>query len=316
MFPSSVEFKIIEMSDIFLFLNSTLKLAKFIRQVHPDIVILHSSKAGFIGRIAGMFCSSSIRFFYIPHCIALLRPRDNRLVWFVVLVMEQIAGIKHCGYVACSSSEYAVIRRYLPMNPCYLVENMVRPFRKVFPAKAKLSTKRIVTVGQIRRQKNPKLFIDIAQMAMRIFPELEFIWIGDGDVEMRVALEEAGIKVTGWTDQEGVFQQLSQAELYLSCSHWEGLPVSIIEAMYIGLPVLAHTCVGNVDVIRNQETGWLFNTASDAMLRIEEWYRNPEKFNIAAQQAKDETEKRFSKERYQSDLSALFAVEDNIVTSP
>ena len=53
------------------------------------------------------------------------------------------------------------------------------------------------------------------------------------------------IKCTGWIERKELENYLVNADIYLSTSLWEGLPLSVLEAMSIGLPVVLSDCVGN-----------------------------------------------------------------------
>ena len=82
-------------------------------------------------------------------------------------------------------------------------------------------------------------------------------------------LAEAGVEVTGWLPRDEVARQLERADVYLSTSSWEGMPVSVIEAMLAGRPVIVSDCAGNVDVVRHLQTGLIYATASDAIAWLE-----------------------------------------------
>ena len=59
-------------------------------------------------------------------------------------------------------------------------------------------------------------------------------------------------------NKENVFSFLYKADLFLSTSLYEGLPISILEAMSIGLPIVASNVVGNNDLIIHEQTGFLY----------------------------------------------------------
>ena len=60
------------------------------------------------------------------------------------------------------------------------------------------------------------------------------------------------------------------ADIYLSTSLYEGLPISILEAMSVGLPIIASDVTGNCDTIVNGKSGYLYNIndVKDAELKI------------------------------------------------
>jgi glycosyltransferase involved in cell wall biosynthesis len=124
---------------------------------------------------------------------------------------------------------------------------------------------RIVTCGRITHQKDPALFNRIA----KYFEDLrgyEFIWIGDG--EARSLLTSANITITGWMPIAQTRQMLETTDVYLSTSHFEGLPFAVLEALLLGKPVLLKDCIGNRDIVIDGINGNLFTEAEEAITKI------------------------------------------------
>ena len=95
-----------------------------LKEVEPDIVHLHSSFAGFLGRIAAMFSFRKTAFFYSPHCISFMRRDVSMLRRLSFAGLELIACVRRCLYIACSESERLAIRAYL-RRPVVVIENAV-----------------------------------------------------------------------------------------------------------------------------------------------------------------------------------------------
>jgi glycosyltransferase involved in cell wall biosynthesis len=60
----------------------------------------------------------------------------------------------------------------------------------------------------------------------------------------------------------------TRADLVLNCSLFEGMPNSLMEAMALGRPVLARDIPGNHSLIRDGETGWLYQDEDDFRRQI------------------------------------------------
>ena len=65
---------------------------------------------------------------------------------------------------------------------------------------------------------------------------------------------------------------LANADIYLSTSLWEGLPLSVLEAMSIGLPVVLSDCVGNRDLV--EDNGFLYRNKKECIISIEKLSNN------------------------------------------
>jgi len=290
-----------------LSLKEKIKSIRLIREIYlcesPDAVIMHSSFAGFIGRLAGLTVLPNTSFLYIPHCISFVRSDIGWIKKFIFTCFEWIGAIKRSSYVACSNSERIMISKFIPFRKCYLVENAVKDFPK-FNHKPS-STKTIVTVGQIRQQKGPYEYANIAKKIIALNSEIIFRWVGDGDEETKQILIDAGVEITGWVSKDQVIDYLSCSTVYLSTAHWEGMPVSLIEANYANLPVVASACSGNVDVVSHGETGWLFNNETEAVKFIMTALDRPDLSNKVIKNAAREAMHRFNVERYVSDMNSL-----------
>jgi glycosyltransferase involved in cell wall biosynthesis len=89
-----------------------------------------------------------------------------------------------------------------------------------------------------------------------------------GDGELRHEITASNIEVTGWIPSSRVNNLLESADLYLSTSLWEGLPLSVLEAMSMSLPLLLSNCVGNKDLVINDKNGYLFKNVINAVEKI------------------------------------------------
>ena len=76
------------------------------------------------------------------------------------------------------------------------------------------------------------------------------------------------LEVTGWIETTVVKNKLLNSTLYLSTAKWEGMPISILEALACGLPTVAFNCPGNADIIKDRAIGSVFNSNDEAINNI------------------------------------------------
>ena len=91
------------------------------------------------------------------------------------------------------------------------------------------------------------------------------LWIGDGDQSLKDELRAASVELSGRLGRTDVMDCLQRASLYLSTARWEGMPVSVIEAMVLGQPAVVSACAGNVDVVRHVDAGAISRTAEETL---------------------------------------------------
>lgn len=118
--------------------------------------------------------------------------------------------------------------------------------------------KQIAFVGRLSEEKAPDRFIEVA----RLNKALNFHVYGSGPMEPDL-IKAAPDNVHFHGHQTNMHEIWSQIGLLVICSRYEGLPMSAVEAMARGIPVLALN-VGNLDkLICHQSNGYLVNTMTE-----------------------------------------------------
>ncbi len=237
-----------------------VELSRLISQINPDIVHLHSSKAGFLGRILSMFYKA--KFFYTPHGYSFLMKNVSSLRRVAYRMLELIASKSKTITISCSKGEFCETQKF-SKHSLYVsngidtneIDRLVESYQPL--SIAEKSKKRVFTIGRICTQKNPSLFNQIALS----LPEYDFVWIGDG--ELRKELSAPNIQITGWLSRREVIRQVLLADIFVLPSLWEGLPISLLEAMYLGKPCVVSNVIGSRDVIHNGENGYVCETLSE-----------------------------------------------------
>lgn len=237
-------------------LKAFFELRKIAEKVKPDIIHLHSSKAGAIGRMA--FDGRKIPLFYTPHGYSFLMRNYKSAKKVAFKLIEKYCAKRVCTTISCSLGEHEETLK-LTRHAEYVnnginikeldellsgLEETAHPFT-------------VYTLGRICYQKNPKLFNEIA---LRM-PDTHFLWIGDGD--LRNELSAKNIEITGWLDRREALKKAINGDVFLLTSLWEGLPISLLEAMYMKKLCVVNDVIGNHDVIHNGKNGFVCRTVDD-----------------------------------------------------
>ena len=292
-FPNNV--KLIEVKNFTRNINVTkdlkalLEIRKIVKNEKPDIVHLHSSKAGILGRVA--IHEKNIKMFYNPHGFSFLKKDDSKIKRFIYKSIEKVAAIlnRKCTIIGCSKGEYEESRKLnknsININNGITINKIDEELENEQKSKIDYNNLRVCTVGRIGFQKNPELFNEIAEN----FPEIQFIWIGDG--ELKNELTSPNIKITGWKERKEVLNELNKNDIFLLPSLWEGLPISLLEAMYMQKICIVSSCIGNRDVIENGKNGFIINSVEDFEEIIKNIMKNKDIDKITEQAKKDVLEK-------------------------
>jgi glycosyltransferase involved in cell wall biosynthesis len=285
-------------------LRGLFALRRLMAAVDPDIVHLHSSKAGVLGRIVARLSGRQRSTFYSPRGLSFLQedhsPRARRLYQAIEWASARLGGT----IVACSMSERELIEHRIAPRRLALVENAV-DVESVLPREPRGDGRlHIGIVGRITYARNSELF---AEMSRRLgADDVRFRWIGGGDDAAQAALQKAGVTVTGWMPRVDALAAMRGLDIYLHPSRWEGMPVALIEAQLCGLPAVASDVVGNRDVITPGKTGFLCRSADEMAARLHALVQDAELRDRLGRQARAMAMPRFNLARMVTETDSLY----------
>lgn len=182
-------------------------------------------------------------------------------------MIEKFLGLRKCTTIACSKGEYEearkVTKRRMYINNGIDIQDMEQTVLGETERLVDPNHLKICTVGRIGYQKNPMLFNKIAER----FPDIQFTWIGDGN--LREILKSPNINILGWCNRKTAMKQLYQNDIFILPSLWEGLPITLLEAMYYKKICIVSNVMGNRDVIENGQNGFVCQKEEDYYQIIE-----------------------------------------------
>lgn len=238
-------------------LKAFMEIRKIAKQVQPDIIHLHSSKAGALGRFA--FNGKSAPLFYTPYGYSFLMKNHSAVKRLIYRTVETVCGKCNCTTISCSEGEHQETLK-LTKNATYVSNGInINDLQKMMDSvrEVKEHPFTVFTLGRMCYQKNPKLFNEIAMS----LPDVKFVWIGDG--ELRDELIAPNIEITGWAEREVALHHSMSGDVFLLTSLWKGLPISLLEAMYMKKLYVVSDVIGNWDVIHNEINGYVCNSADE-----------------------------------------------------
>ena len=229
------------------------------------LIHLHSSRAGFLGRLLARLGGTASRVVYSPHCFSFDRadlPGPVRTAFRGLELLALPAGHR---LLLVSESEAALARRALPGARVATLSNAVdtAACRAAARSAEHTGALRVVHIGRIAGQKLPAEFSAVAE-ALSAPGEVEFRWIGEGDRERLSPV----VSVTGWLSATEVRAELAAADLVLFTSGGEGMPMSLLEAQAMGLPVVAHPVTGVSDIVLDGTTGLLRESTAELVTAV------------------------------------------------
>ena len=237
-------------------IKAIFEVKKLAKKIKPDIIHLHSSKAGVIGRFA--FNGKDTPLYYTPHGYSFLMEDCRPAARMFFRAIERICAKRNCMTISCSYGEHQetlkLTKRATYINNGINTDDIDKMLEKVKSVEHPFT---VFTLGRICYQKNPVLFNTIAEA----MPDITFLWIGDG--ELKSELKSPNIVITGWVDRTEALRLSANADLFLLTSLWEGLPISLLESMYMKKTCVVSDVIGNHDVIHNGKNGFVCRTVDE-----------------------------------------------------
>ena len=193
----------------------------------------------------------------------ILKLDDSKLKRTIYWLIEKIITIINpkCIIIGCSQGEYEEARKLSKKSICINnginIEKLNDETKELNERVIDFKKIKICTSGRIGNQKNPVMFNEIA----RQFPNIEFTWIGDGMQKNK--LTSPNINITGWKSRKEVLRILNDNDIFILTSLWEGLPISLLEAMYMKKVCIVSNVIGNRDVIQDRVNGYIADNIDD-----------------------------------------------------
>jgi len=299
----------IQRSASFSDLANILRIRKIIKHNNYDLVHCHSTKAGFVGRLAA-FLSRHPNIIYSPHGFMFC---DNSILFkrHLYLALEKYLGYITKKLIAVSGSEreLALQHHIVPNKKIITLYNSIDPadyedFNYVnrVPEKLLNNNMEIIlgTVGRLYYQKDPITLIKCFKIINNRFPNTKLIIVGDGPLEnecIQLIKElnlETKINLAGYQKNSKAYYEIF--DIFMLSSHYEGLPYALLEAMMMGIPSIGTDVVGIKDLIVHGETGYLAQEGDYLGLAkaVIDLLENPEILSVLSENAKLRTKVNFN----------------------
>ncbi len=253
------------------------RLYRLIRRLKPDIVHTHTAKAGFVGRVAAWLAGVPVivhtfhghvfQGYFGPAMTRVfiqLERMTARMSDTVITLTEGLRRELAEQYRITDAKHITVLPLGLDLAP-FAAPRKNGAFRRAYgiPADAPL----IGIVGRLVPVKNHRLFLDAAAKVRAQRPDARFVIVGDGELraEIEAQVDALGLHdamtFTGW--MQNVAPVYTDLDVNVISSLNEGTPVSVIESLAAGCPVVATAVGGLPDLLDGGTLGRLVSS-SDA----------------------------------------------------
>jgi glycosyltransferase involved in cell wall biosynthesis len=234
-----------------------LELLRLLRQEQPQIVHVNSAKAAVLGRLAAWLARVPIRV-YTVHGWAFLAHGGlaSAAYRWIERALRPLTTVTVC--VSENERQAGLAARACEERTTIVIRNGVSK-GALDVAKPKSTRPRLVMVGRLQAPKDPITLV--RALALVSARDLEAVLVGDGPQRAAVADEiqrlglDSAVRLLG--ERTDVQELLATADVFVLSTRSEGLPLSVLEAMAAGLPVVASDVGGIPELVADGVSGVL-----------------------------------------------------------
>lgn len=245
-----------KLTQLRVMLVAMLSLLHLLLRGQAKLVHVHSASRGSFWR-KSLFCALA-RLFRVPYIFHLHSGE------FPVFYHDECGPLaqrwvrhtlrKAHAVVALTSAWRAALQQIAPGAPVVVLGNPVHVPPQLPPAPP--LRRRLLFLGRLREKKGVYDLLRAMPAVLAQLPDTHLTLAGDGDLDGAARLaRELGVAhaltLPGWVDGQLKDQLMAESDLLLLPSYFEGLPICILEAMALGMPVIS-TAVGGIPEVLDQ----------------------------------------------------------------
>ena len=250
-------------------IRAFLYLYKLIKKENFTIIHTHSSKAGFLGRIAAMLNKTPI----VIHTIHGFAFHDymNSFKKNIFIYLEKLSAKWTHGLVTVSNLNKKKVVD-LGIAPIEKLKNIysgidltlfINEKNDQFRKELNLDSNHLLlgSVGRLSNQKDPITMIEAFCIVIKRFPNAHLTLVGDGELRDEILIKIDQLQLNGRVHLTGnkndPWKIYHSLDLFIMSSIYEGLGRSITEALSCGVPVVCTSVEGVPEIVRDNKTGIL-----------------------------------------------------------
>lgn len=266
----------------------------------PELVSTHSSKAGWLGRVAAKSLGIPVVFTAHGWAFADGVAKNRRRLY---VLAEKIAAKFSDRIITVSNHdrELALTHGVAPPSKLVAIHNGMPDIPHGYLANPEGEPPRVVMVARFEEQKDHQTLLKALAQLVDLPWKLELV--GDGPLrhDMEMLAQSLGIRqrveFAGAVDN--VAERLARSQIFVLTSRWEGFPRSILEAMRARLPVIASLVGGVAESVLDGVTGFVVPRGDVEAVkhRLEMLLRNPKLRKDMGYKARQRFEQEFTFDR-------------------
>lgn len=289
-------------------LKAYTQLKELLKKEHYDVIVCNTPMGGIITRLAAQATRrQGTKVVYMAHGFHFYQgaPKKN---WLVFYPIEKFMA-RYCDVlITINEEDYTLARKkfHTKVEHIHGVGVSAERYHPVSDVERREMRKAeglsdndfvILCTGELNQNKDQKTLIAAAAKLKNTIPNLKVLLAGNGPLEQalrdQIQAEQLGniVKLLGYrTDLEKV---VPVVDLVVSCSHREGMPLNIIEAMLCEKPVVAAVNRGHRELVSPYLNGFLFEMGDADILAnyVKMLHSKPEYIQLLGKKGREAADK-------------------------
>jgi|GEM_PF-75218 len=266
-------------------------LKKLIAKNDYSVIHCNTPVVGVLTRIAAKRAKSKAKVIYTAHGFHFFKgaPLKNRLIYYP---SEHMSARLSDAIITINKEDYKTAQKFKLRSggQVHYIHGLGVDTKKFISQTEEKKTKMrkelgidkdsfvVFMIGELNENKNQDLAIKAINFIKEKIPNIKLYIAGNGPREdeykslIRKLDLEICVKMLGYTRK--VSQYMLASDVFASCSKREGLPISVLEAMATGLPMVVTDCRGNRDLVSDGRNGFVVSTSDHIFFgeKIEKFY--------------------------------------------
>lgn len=239
------------------------RIYNIIKTFSPEIIHTHRYALEYIIPVIKRMKNKNIKVIHTIHNLAdkevPKRLQKKQLVWFK---MENVIPV-----AISEEIKKSVINLYkLSENEVPVIYNGIN-IEKCIPKTSYEFNNTVLHIGRFSEQKNHEELIDIFKECVKADDKIKLDLVGEGKLKKKIKNKVERMNLSNNVNFIGKIEEpyrlINEADIFVLPSKWEGMPMTVIEAMGTGIPIIAYNVGGLKDMIKKDESGILVNNSRE-----------------------------------------------------
>jgi glycosyltransferase involved in cell wall biosynthesis len=268
--------KMLDLFNLMTYVKLYIQIKKVVKKNPLTIFYIHTPIASYLFRFFTFF--DKLKIIYFVHGFR-FTSRSNSIKSYFFRIVEKVLSLKISVFITINNEDYYYVKSKLLKNASlFKIKgvglNIPNQFNKKKIKKKKL-IKKILVIAAYKKEKGYFDILKVAELIKKQKIKIECFGYGNCNNFNNIKIKKKLKNISFKNFDTNLRNKINDYDILLHLSKREGLPVSLIECLSQGLPVICYDIRGNNDLIRNKFNGYFINSYKEVPNKI--FYLNLEK---------------------------------------